>query len=59
MIDPVQAVIGIVVLLIAVGGLLYLFYARTNAVQKTGYGALIMLLIVALIINGKGPAAHN
>jgi len=30
MIDPVQAVIGIVVLLIAVGGLLYLFYARTN-----------------------------
>ncbi len=50
MIDPVQAVIGIVVLLIAVGGLLYLFYARTNAVQKTGYASLIMLLIVALII---------
>ncbi len=50
MIDPVQAAVGIVVLLIAVGGLLYLFYARTNAVQKTGYGALIMLLIVALII---------
>ena len=50
MIDPVQAVVGIVVLLIAVGGLLYLFYARTNAVEKTGYGALIMLLIVALII---------
>jgi plastocyanin/mono/diheme cytochrome c family protein len=50
MIDPVQAVVGIVVLLIAVGGLLYLFYARTNAVAKTGYSALIMLLIVALII---------
>ncbi len=50
MIDPVQAVVGILVLLIAVGGLLYLFYARTNAVEKTGYGALIMLLIVALII---------
>ncbi len=50
MIDPVQAVVGIVVLLIAVGGLLYLFYARTNAVQKTGYASLIMLLIVALII---------
>jgi plastocyanin/mono/diheme cytochrome c family protein len=50
MIDPVQAVVGIVVLLIAVGGLLYLFYARTNAVAKTGYSALIMLLIVAIII---------
>lgn len=50
MIDPVQAIVGIVVLLITVGGLLYLFYARTNAAEKTGYGALIMLLIVALII---------
>jgi plastocyanin/mono/diheme cytochrome c family protein len=50
MIDPVQAAVGIVVLLITVGGLLYLFYARTNAAEKTGYGALIMLLIVALII---------
>jgi plastocyanin/mono/diheme cytochrome c family protein len=50
MIDPIQAIVGIVVLLITVGGLLYLFYARTNAAEKTGYGALIMLLIVALII---------
>ncbi|HEY1349127.1 MAG TPA: c-type cytochrome [Ktedonobacteraceae bacterium] len=50
MIDPVQAAVGIVVLLITVGGLLYVFYSRTNAVEKTGYGALIMLSIVSLMI---------
>jgi len=33
----VQVALGIVVLLLAVGGLLYMFYARTNAVEKTGY----------------------
>src|SRR6266571_208705 len=50
MIDPGQAVVGIIVLLIVVGGLLYLFYSRTNAVEKTGYGALIMLSIISLMI---------
>jgi plastocyanin/mono/diheme cytochrome c family protein len=50
MIDPVQAIVGIVVLLIVVGALLYVFYSRTNAVEKTGYGALIMLTVVALMI---------
>ena len=50
MIDPVQAAIGIVVLLIVVGALLYLFYSRTNAVEKTGYGALIMLAVVSVFI---------
>ena len=50
MIDPVQAAVGIVVALIAVGALLYVFYSRTNAVEKTGYGALIMLSIVSLMI---------
>lgn len=50
MIDPGQAVVGIIVLLVAVGGLLYLFYSRTNAVEKTGYGGLIMLAIVSLLI---------
>jgi mono/diheme cytochrome c family protein/plastocyanin len=50
MIDPVQAAVGIIVLLIAVGALLYIFYSRTNAVEKTGYGALIMLSIVSLMI---------
>ncbi len=50
MIDPVQAVIGIVILLIVVGALLYLFYSRTNAVEKTGYGALIMLAVVSMFI---------
>jgi mono/diheme cytochrome c family protein/plastocyanin len=50
MIDPVQAAVGIVVALVAVGALLYVFYSRTNAVEKTGYGALIMLSIVSLMI---------
>src|ERR1700680_4920883 len=50
MIDPVQAAVGILVVLIAVGALIYLFYSRTNAIEKTGYGALIMLSIVSLMI---------
>src|SRR5579863_3455803 len=50
MIDPGQAVIGIVVMLVAVGALLYIFISRTNSVEKTGYGALIMLAIISLMI---------
>lgn len=50
MIDPVQAAVGIVVALVTVGAFLYVFYSRTNAVEKTGYGALIMLSIVSLMI---------
>jgi len=50
MIDPVQAAVGIVVALLAAGALLYVFYSRTNSVEKTGYGALIMLAIISLMI---------
>ena len=50
MTDPIQAAIGIVVVLIVVGALLYIFYSRTNSVEKTGYGALIMLAVVSLMI---------
>lgn len=50
MIDPVQVIVGIVVLLITVGALLFIFYSRTNAVEKTGYGALVMLSIISLMI---------
>jgi plastocyanin/mono/diheme cytochrome c family protein len=50
MTDPVQAAIGIVVALIVVGALLYIFYSRTNPVQKSGYSALIMLAVVSLMI---------
>ena len=46
----VQAIVGIVVLLVVVGGLLYIFYSKTNAVEKTGFGSLIMLALVALMI---------
>lgn len=50
MIDPGQAIILIIVMLVVVGALLFVFYSRTNAVEKTGYGALMMLLIVSLAI---------
>ncbi|GCE12300.1 cupredoxin domain-containing protein [Tengunoibacter tsumagoiensis] len=45
-----QAVVGIIVLLVVIAGLLYVFYSRTNAVEKTGYGALAMLALVSLMI---------
>jgi plastocyanin/mono/diheme cytochrome c family protein len=50
MTDPVQAAIGIVVALIVVGALLYIFYSRTNSVEKTGFGALMMLAVISLLI---------
>src|SRR5258708_424723 len=50
MVNPVQAAVGIIVLLVTVGALLFIFYSRTNAVEKTGYGALVMLSIVSLMI---------
>lgn len=46
----VQAVVGIIILLVVVSGLLYIFYSKTNAVEKTGFGSLIMLALVALMI---------
>ncbi|HEU5227660.1 MAG TPA: hypothetical protein VFU49_07595 [Ktedonobacteraceae bacterium] len=45
-----QAAVGLILLLIVVGGLLYIFYSRTNAIEKTGYGSLIMLTLVSLMI---------
>ena len=50
MIDPFQVAIGIVVMLVVVGALLYVFYSRTNSVEKTGYGALMMLALISLMI---------
>ncbi len=50
MIDPGQVAVGIIVALVVVGTLLYVFYSRTNAVEKTGYGALMMLAVVSLMI---------
>ncbi len=42
--------VGIIVALVATSGLLYMFYARSNAVEKAGSGALIMLAVVSLMI---------
>jgi plastocyanin/mono/diheme cytochrome c family protein len=50
MVDPGQVAIGIIVMIVVVGALLFIFYSRTNAVEKTGYGALIMLSVVSLMI---------
>jgi len=50
MVDPLQAAIGFIVVLIVVGALLYIFYSRTNAVEKTGYGALLLLAVISLMI---------
>jgi plastocyanin/mono/diheme cytochrome c family protein len=35
---------------VVVAGLIYIFYARANNVEKSGYGALIFIVAVALII---------
>jgi plastocyanin len=45
-----QAAVGLLALIVVVGGLLYIFYSRTSAVAKTGYGSLIMLTLVSLMI---------
>jgi plastocyanin/mono/diheme cytochrome c family protein len=50
MVDPGQVAIGFIVMIVVVGALVYIFYTRTNAVEKTGYGALIMLSVVSLMI---------
>lgn len=50
MINIGQVVVGIILILITVGALLYIFYSRTNAVEKTGYSALAMLALVSLMI---------
>jgi plastocyanin len=45
-----QTAIGLIVLIIVIGGLLYIVHSKTNAVEKTGFGSVIMLAIVALMI---------
>jgi plastocyanin/mono/diheme cytochrome c family protein len=50
MIDPIQIAINLLVLVVAVGALLFVFYTRTNAVEKTGYGSLLMLALISLMI---------
>ncbi len=46
----VYTVLGIVVAVLVTSGLLYMFYARSNAVEKAGSGALIMLAVISLMI---------
>ena len=45
-----QTAIGLIILVIVIGGLLYIVYSKTNAVEKTGLGSVIMLAIVSLMI---------
>lgn len=48
--ENVYPAVGIIILLVVVIGLLVVLLSRTNAVQKTGYGSLIMLSLVAMMI---------
>lgn len=50
MVNPFFFIVGVIIVLIVVGGLLYIFYSRSNAVEKNGFGALIMLALVSLMI---------
>ncbi|HVB25394.1 MAG TPA: plastocyanin/azurin family copper-binding protein [Ktedonobacteraceae bacterium] len=50
MVNPFFVIVGFIIVLITVGGLLYIFYSRSNAVEKNGYGALVMLALVSLMI---------
>ncbi|HLX41303.1 MAG TPA: plastocyanin/azurin family copper-binding protein [Ktedonobacteraceae bacterium] len=50
MVNPFYFIVGVIIVLIGVGGLLYIFYSRSNAVEKNGYGALIMLALISLMI---------
>jgi plastocyanin/mono/diheme cytochrome c family protein len=45
-----QIGIGIVILVLSVAALLYIFYSRMNAVQKTGYTAFLILAVGAVIV---------
>lgn len=45
-----QFAVGIIAILVVIGGLLYIFYSRTNSVEKAGFGSLAMLAVVSLMI---------
>ena len=47
---PGQAGFGLAIVALAVSVLIYIFYSRSNAVEKTGYGSLIFIIAVAFII---------
>ena len=42
--------LGLGIVCLTAGALLYIFFSRGNAVQRTGYASLLMVLAVALII---------
>lgn len=50
MVNPFQGFLGLIIIIIAAGMFLLLFRSRTNAVEKTGYGSLIMLALISAMI---------
>jgi plastocyanin/mono/diheme cytochrome c family protein len=48
--EVMQIGIGIVILVVTIGALLYIFYSRMNSVQKTGYTAFLILGVGAVIV---------
>lgn len=47
---PTQIGLGLGVVCLVAAALVYVFFSRANAVTRTGYGSLLMLLAVALIL---------
>jgi plastocyanin/mono/diheme cytochrome c family protein len=47
---PMQIGLGLGVVVLSAASLTYIFFSRANAVTRTGYGSLLMILAVALII---------
>ena len=45
-----QLGLGLAVIMLVTAGLIYIFFSRANAVVRTGYGSLLMIVAVALIL---------
>src|SRR5262249_6882150 len=47
---PGQIGFGLAIISLVVAALIYVFYSRSNVVEKTGYGALLFIIATAFII---------
>src|SRR5215813_756708 len=47
---PGQIGFGLAIISLVVAALIYVFYSRSNVVEKTGYGALLFVIATAFII---------
>ncbi|HLY31085.1 MAG TPA: cytochrome c, partial [Ktedonobacterales bacterium] len=47
---PENLAIGLAVVVVVVSALIYIFYMRANTVTKTGYAALLFIIVTGLLI---------